>query len=217
MGLILLVRHGQASWGAADYDVLSATGHAQAAAVGRWLAGQGVRPTCLLRGRMRRHDETMRGLCAAAGWSDAAVEEDAGWDEFDHVPMMAAYLATRPRREEDPRDLDALFESAVAWWVAGDGSGGETFPAFGDRVDRALARTVDAVASGGTAVVVTSGGPISWAATQLLGAGQAGWRRVNRVTVNGSVSRVTVGERGATTLVSYNEHAQLPSDLVTYR
>ena len=34
MGVVLLVRHGQASFGAADYDVLSPLGERQAAATG---------------------------------------------------------------------------------------------------------------------------------------------------------------------------------------
>ncbi|MFJ4033730.1 histidine phosphatase family protein [Streptomyces griseoluteus] len=38
MPLICLVRHGQASAGADDYDVLSESGRVQAAAVGRELA-----------------------------------------------------------------------------------------------------------------------------------------------------------------------------------
>ena len=38
MGQILLVRHGQASWGADDYDVLSPLGEEQSAVVGSTLA-----------------------------------------------------------------------------------------------------------------------------------------------------------------------------------
>ena len=42
MGSIYLIRHGQASFGADDYDVLSATGVRQAAVLGEHLAALGI-------------------------------------------------------------------------------------------------------------------------------------------------------------------------------
>ena len=61
MGVVLLVRHGQASFGADDYDVLSETGWEQARLLGAWLAARGVAPDVVVRGGMRRHRETARG------------------------------------------------------------------------------------------------------------------------------------------------------------
>ena len=42
MSTILLVRHGQASFGAADYDNLSPTGHEQSRVLGAALAARGI-------------------------------------------------------------------------------------------------------------------------------------------------------------------------------
>ena len=78
MSSILLVRHGQASFGAADYDDLSPTGHEQSRVLGAALAARGVRPDLLVTGRMRRHGQTADGVLAGAGW-DTPVEVDAGW------------------------------------------------------------------------------------------------------------------------------------------
>ena len=64
MGLILLVRHGQASWGAADYDQLSPLGEKQGEVLGSWLAKAGVRPTRLVGGTMRRHRQTAEATAA---------------------------------------------------------------------------------------------------------------------------------------------------------
>ena len=61
MGVVLLVRHGQASFGTDDYDVLSETGWEQARLLGAWLAGRGVTPDVVVRGGMRRHRETAEG------------------------------------------------------------------------------------------------------------------------------------------------------------
>ena len=52
MGTLYLIRHGQASYGEADYDKLSARGAEQAAAVGRWLAGKKI--DALYAGPLRR-------------------------------------------------------------------------------------------------------------------------------------------------------------------
>ena len=83
----------------------------------------------------------------------------------------------------------------------------------------ALRRTVERLEPSRTAVVITSGGPISWVAASLLGAGADVWTRLNPVTVNSSVTKVVVGRRGAT-LVSFNDHTHLEgpdSALLSYR
>jgi broad specificity phosphatase PhoE len=46
---LVLLRHAQASFGAADYDVLSDLGHRQSLALGEALAMQGLRPDHLRR------------------------------------------------------------------------------------------------------------------------------------------------------------------------
>ena len=50
MGVVLLVRHGQASWGAADYDNLSEVGEQQSRVLGRALADRGVQPSVVVAG-----------------------------------------------------------------------------------------------------------------------------------------------------------------------
>ncbi len=217
--MILLVRHGQASWGAEDYDELSATGHEQSRVLGRALAGRGVRPTRVVSGSMRRHAQTARAVLEGAAWAHEVVQ-DPGWDEFDHVQVLDVH---GPPPGADPaelgrRELDAWFDAATDRWTAGghDHEYAESFPVFAARVEAAFARLAGALGSGETAVVLSSGGPVAWVASTLLGGGLDTWSRLNPVTVNASVSKVVVGSRG-TTLVSVNEHAHLEPDLVTYR
>ena len=57
MGTLYLVRHGQASFGAADYDRLSDLGHRQCAQLGAWMEARGLRFEGVLRGSLRRHRE----------------------------------------------------------------------------------------------------------------------------------------------------------------
>ena len=58
MGQVYLVRHGQASFGAADYDQLSPTGVEQARVLGRWFAQCGHRFTRVATGSLKRHRQT---------------------------------------------------------------------------------------------------------------------------------------------------------------
>jgi len=221
MSQLLLVRHGQASWGAADYDVLSPLGEQQSRVLGSALAARGVRPDVLVRGSMRRHRQTADGAVEAAGW-DADVVEDRGWDEFDHQQMLSLHPADAGEGEELTREeFQRWFEGATLRWTGGDFADeyDESFAAFGERVDAAVRRTVERLGPRQTAVVFTSGGPISWAAAALLGAGSEVWSRLNPVTVNASVTKVVVGRRGST-LVSFNDHSHLEdpdAGLLTYR
>ncbi len=240
MGQLILVRHGQASFGADDYDVLSETGWEQGRAAGAWLRESGVRPTALVRGSLRRHRETLEALGETAGWGDLAVVEDAGWDEFDHVALVAAD-AEAPTPDTDRRAFQKLFEEVTARWTAGLVGGGdvETYAAFLARVRTSFARAVQEAGSGRTVVVVSSGGVIAAVCAALVdpvgtggpdgpdgldeaaaAAAQAAtgrlWERFNTVAVNAALTRVVVGSTGAR-LLTFNEHPHLAGDLLTYR
>jgi len=219
MGVILLVRHGQASWGAADYDVLSEAGVEQSRMLGAALAARGVEPTLLLAGSMRRHAQTASAAREGAGWSlDAEV--DPGWNEFDHVQMLEVHGSPEAAADGQltRQQFDAWFDAAVVTWTTGsqDSEYEEPFHAFTARVEAAFRRTAAGLGSGDVAVVFTSGGPISWVAATLLRGGVDTWTRLNPVTVNASFAKVVVGGRG-TTLVSFNEHGHLEPAHVTYR
>ncbi|MFB9314291.1 histidine phosphatase family protein [Nocardioides plantarum] len=229
MGVVLLVRHGQASFGADDYDVLSPTGWEQGRALGSWLTGAGVSPTSLWRGDMRRHRETLEAMTQTAGWTDLPeATVDPEWDEFDHLGIVAGFAELTDAfggggAPTDRRAFQRVFEQATARWTAGEGEYDETWAGFVARVRSALARVAASAGSGETAVVVTSGGVIAVLAAALVdpddedpAALARRWSRLNAVTVNSSVTRLVVGSTGARVL-TFNEHAHLGGDLLTYR
>lgn len=231
MGVLFLVRHGQASFGASDYDVLSTSGRLQSVELGRWLSARGVRAEVVVHGGMRRQRETAEELVAAAGWA-VAPSVDEGWSEFDHLGVVASYLAARPEEgtpasgrplEQDRRAFQQVFLAAVARWAAGEpGEYTESYRGFVERVHDGLLRAASSAGPGGTVVVVTSGGPIAAAVAGLLLTESSPaervpvWQRLNTVVVNASYSRVIVGSSGAR-LLTFNEHPHLGPDLLTYR
>ncbi|RNM12476.1 histidine phosphatase family protein [Nocardioides pocheonensis] len=219
MGQVLLVRHGQASWDGADYDVLSDRGHEQARLLGAALSARGIRPDVVVSGGMRRHRETVEGLVAGGGFGGVDVELDRGWDEYDHVSMLAQVPVSFAGEKPSAAEFQAWMEQATDRWIRGEHAEDyhEPFAAFTGRVEEALRNTVGG--AGGTTLVVTSGGPISWTTAALLGGGAALWSRLNVVCVNSGVTKLVTGRRGVT-LVSFNEHTHLEGrdpELLTYR
>ena len=84
MGVVMLVRHGQASFGSEDYDVLSSRGVRQSRKVAQTLAGYGISPTMLVHGGMRRQRETAEQMLNVTPW-EIEVQVDERWRELDHL------------------------------------------------------------------------------------------------------------------------------------
>ncbi len=209
MGQVLVVRHGQASFGADDYDVLSATGEEQARVLGAALAD--LRPDLVVHGSLVRQRRTAQIAAEVAGWA-APLREDERWNELDQFTQFTRFEAMPD--ESDAAAFQRWYESAMARWSGGehDGDYTETYAGFGDRSLAAL----EDVAGAGTVVAVSSGGPVCALSTRLLDAGPATYARLLPTTVNTGVTRVVSGRRGLT-LLAYNEHHHLAPDLVTYR
>jgi len=213
MGAIYLVRHGQASWGAANYDELSARGEEQARQLGYAWEATGWLPTTAASGSMQRHHQTALNALAAAGQNDG-YDVDHGWDEFDHEAVMEAQMPGF--QSQDPRAFQDAFVEATERWAAGGSDGDhESFTDFAERVLGAFDRLADTAGKGETSVVFTSGGPIAIVAAHLLGDGKL-WSTLNSVIINTGVTKIVSGRSGRT-LLSFNEHGHLPADQVTFR
>jgi broad specificity phosphatase PhoE len=212
MPVVLLVRHGQASVGADDYDVLSDQGRRQSQVVGAELARRGLRQPVAAQGTLRRQRDTASLALAAAGL-DVVPDLDPRWDEYDHLGLLSRYLEPTPQRSATSRELQGLLDRALDAWIR-DQDGGWA----GWAADR-LAAFTDLAAGlgrGRDAVVFTSGGVVAAVCAGLLGLPAGGVVALNRVMVNGGITKLVVGSSGAS-LLSVNEHAHLDPADVTYR
>ncbi len=218
MSRVLLVRHGQASFGAEDYDNLSPLGQEQTRLLGAHLARRGVVITHLVSGAMRRHLQSAEQILSGGGW-DVEIHSDEGWNEFDHRQVLLSHGAPSDEGSvADRTTFQRWFEDATAAWIRGDAdaAGHETFAEFTRRVEGAFTHLLGSLPADATALVSTSGGPVAWIAAHLLGGGADLWQRLNPTTVNSSHATVVVGSRG-TTLVSLNEHGHLDVGRISYR
>ncbi|MEU8223408.1 histidine phosphatase family protein [Kribbella sp. NPDC048915] len=217
MPTLYLIRHAQASFGARDYDRLSALGERQATRLKETFAE--VKPALVVSGSMRRHQQT----AALAGFPP---EVDRGFDEFDHQEVIVRYkpayrrhavmVADLTRTGHPKRAFQEMFTAATQRWIDGGDGYTETFHAFCERSEEAVRRTADRLGKGEAALVFTSGGPIAAVVSRLLTGGDDLWAKLNPVTINTAITKVVSGRSGLT-VVSYNEHVHLGADLLTYR
>jgi len=231
MGAIYLVRHGQASFGAAEYDALSALGVEQATRLGAALKQRGLRVDRVISGPMRRHRQTAEA-CLTAMDLPALWDEQPGWKEYDHDEMIARFdprlsdPATRLAHfahEPDPRRaFQTMFERATERWIGGDHDAdyAESWPAFNARVSTALRTLAASMAPSQNALVFTSGGPVAVVTADLLRVPQRDAARINRIVANASLTKVLYSERGLY-LSTFNEHSYFEGErhkqLITYR
>lgn len=219
MARVHLIRHGQASFGAGNYDALSATGHDQA----RHLAKAVSQPDQLVSGTLQRHRETAAPFGAAS--------TDAGWNEFDYLDVLAAYrpelnssAALRAAFADTPnpkRAFQDVYDRATTRWADGahDGDYAESRSAFRARVRDAFAILVAGLGKGDTAYVVTSGGPIAAVVQDVLGLTEQATRAMEHVLVNCGVTTFSA-RSGHTRLISLNEQQHLgaiDANFITFR
>ena len=166
MGEVVLVRHGQASFGADDYDKLSDLGHQQAAWLGDYFDAHGMAFDRILRGALRRHRETADGIVASLA-AGGTVEEDPRFDEFHYDPLQEEYLrATGTDAPESRASFLAMFPELFVQWEDGLLRGsGESYGAFTGRVWAGLD---EIVRPDSRILVVTSGGVIGAALRRVL-------------------------------------------------
>ena len=91
MSTLHLVRHGQASFGADDYDRLSELGWRQSRRLGEYWKGKGQQFDQVIMGTLRRHEETWRGIAEGLGLDAQAlpVRTTPKLNEYDSAAVIA--------------------------------------------------------------------------------------------------------------------------------
>ena len=212
MGSIHLIRHGQASFGAENYDQLSTLGYSQAVALGNaWEAGA-WEPTYSLAGSLQRHAQT--AISALDIVEGDGYDVDGGWDEYDHIGIASA--ANPDSSALDAREFQAVLNQALTAWRRGEGDFDESFDDFRNRVLGAFDAALAQAGKGRRVAVFTSGGPIALVLSHVLTGSDELFQSINDVIINASVTTIINGSTGPR-LLSFNEHTHLPPDLVTFR
>ncbi len=210
MGSIYLIRHGQASFGADDYDVLSPLGVQQAEILGDHLIATGVTLNACFSGDMLRQKDT--ALAALARFSEANLAApnlniDSAFNEIDVdsiirllVPKM---LDQEPHAIEslrnplqDKTEFQRLFSMIMQRWATGidDIPDHLNWSTFTQTVDAGLQRVLDNAAPNDHIGIFTSGGTITACLHLLTGlparnAFDLNWQIVNTSLMSSKVSQ----------------------------
>lgn len=193
MAELVLVRHGQASFGADDYDRLSELGWRQSRWLGEYFRERGADFDLVVRGSLRRHTETVAGIAEGAGRAlDAS--EDPRLNEYDSHALLSAHLKGRPLPDSaDRRGHFRVLREAMYAWTDGTltGDAHEPFDAFRTRVLGAFAALRGREAR--RILVVSSGGPISTILASVLGMTWRGVVDLNLQTRNTGLTQLQAG------------------------
>ena len=222
MAKIYLVRHGQASFGAADYDQLSPLGAQQCELLGQHWRALGLRFDAVWMGSLKRHRQSMEAIAAGLGGLPEATVR-SGLNEYDPEALVrAAHPGPLPIGDspEVQRQHFLHLRQGLLGWIKGEmaPAGLPTHAAFLGGVMAALDEARQQP-SAEHILVVSSGGPISNAVGHLLQAAPEGVVELNLRLRNSAVTELqSTARRHA--LISFNNlpHLDQPgrSHLQTY-
>jgi len=240
MSELLLIRHGQASFGSADYDALSQLGLRQAGLVGDYLVASGYRLDGIYCGTLKRQRQSAMAVIEryhAAGIELPARVEDAGFNELDNEAQIK-YLAPRLSQTNDTinslmasaqsskKDFQKLLRLVFNEWLAGTVTDSrlQSWPQFKAEVLSALQSVLQAQGSGTTSAVFTSGGVIATLVAHVMQMPDSSVYSVFEPVINCSMTRLLFNS-DRISLSSYNEYSYLEqlgidaghSDIISYR
>ena len=219
MSNLYLVRHGQASFGAEDYDNLSELGHKQAVRLGEYFKQKGLQFDAVLTGTLRRHAQTWAGIAQGAGLAHEPLQWP-GLNEYDSHAVIEAihpYKLDKPDTPEMYRHHFRLLKDGLTQWMNGVVSpkGMPTYDEFQHGVVSALEHVRKNHT--GHVLIVSSGGPISTAVGHILGTTPEKTIELNLRIRNCSITEFAYTPKRHM-LVTYNTlpHLEDVPDWVTY-
>ncbi len=237
MSQLFLVRHGQASFLADDYDQLSQLGREQARQLGEHWARCGVKIDRALSGPRRRQQDTAEICLSALGYAGPPLVVERAFDEHpgeflvrDCLPAALAVdaplgerlnaLAAAPDRGSRARATELILQRVMKLWLqaAFDTGGLETWQSFRARLRRALTDVVTSQGRGQNIAVFSSGGSIGALVGLVLGVGDETALELGYAVHNASVSELRFSGADRVSLSRFNSLAHLPSPASwTYR
>lgn len=215
MATLFLVRHGQASFGAANYDCLSDVGRQQARWLGEYFKDRGLQFKRVVAGSLVRQQDTAAEILSGMGTVDTAIDTHTGLNEYDGESLYRSFTNGadhRAHQNGDYQDYWRTFRAAFAAWTQDQLTGmPESWGDFGTRMQAALSTATEGAAREDALLVVSSGGAIGRAIADLLGAPTQTAIELNLQFRNTGFCELIVG-RGTQRLLSFNNvpHLELP-------
>ena len=213
MATIYLIRHGQASFGAEDYDKLSELGCRQAQVAGEYLRDCGISFDAVYSGDLLRQRETAQ-LAIASQPGDVTHNIDPRFNEIRNdeqlkylVPEVVktnpAIQALVERGLSSSKDYQKVIDAVFNYWVSPqcDDSRIQSWADYSGGTRQALLDVMHSEGSGKTVGIFTSGGTIATIVAQVMGLTGAQTYQLYEPIFNCSVSQLFYS--GANVSLSY--------------
>jgi len=181
MASIYLIRHGQASFGAENYDELSSLGRRQAALTGEFLQRTGVRIDAVYAGTLQRQRDTAQ--LAMAAYDDAPelivdprLDEVRNDEHLEH--LLPKVVAEQPEIQtivdqglDSSKRFQKVIEAVFNYWVSPEGNDPniQSWEDYSQGVRTMLDDIVHTQGRGRNTAVFTSGGTIATFTAMVLG------------------------------------------------
>ncbi|WP_394131797.1 histidine phosphatase family protein [Shewanella maritima] len=222
MSKVLLIRHGQASFGAQNYDQLSPLGMQQAQLLGQHLCQRDIQDCKVIRGNMQRHLQTLTHCMEQLTYDATEPTVLPQLNEFDHQDVLLTYgrhqagdnsiaefnnLNTKEKLNTSL--FIKVFYQAISRWQSSlyDEQYSESWSQFCQRINTGLNQLIQhSQESQQPLLVFTSGGVISRIVCQLLGLADDQLMTFNKHLINCSVTELKVGNK-RTEIISLNEQS----------
>lgn len=240
MAAIYLIRHGQASFGKADYDQLSERGSLQSQLLGKcWQSFPA--PDKMFSGDLLRHEQTLENFSQGYQGHKPSKVLHSGFNEFNHVDMLTRYdaqwksfahMAALISQQPDANKVfQKEFSLALKRWVCGkyDGDYIESWSKFKQRCIAALQDVINQELSAKkissnsemskNICIFTSGGTISVLVQHILALSDQNTLAINQQLRNTSVTKLLVSKNKLSIdyLNNYAHLTQAGADWVTFR
>lgn len=174
MSELFVVRHGQASFGAKNYDKLSTLGLQQSVWLGEYFKLRQMSFSHLWMGDLVRHQETAQGIVSQL-FEPISHTSISAFNEFDFQKVVHAYLKISPQdtlaNNAAPLAFYRLLKKAMVAWSQGQLAPDDLFESwdsFRQRVAEGLTQISQNKADK-PLLLVTSGGVIAMIMSIVLG------------------------------------------------
>tara|TARA_R110000823_G_scaffold295738_3_gene415608 strand:+ start:63113 stop:63820 length:708 start_codon:yes stop_codon:yes gene_type:complete len=235
MATLYIVRHGQASFGAANYDKLSPLGRRQAQAVGEYFRDCGISLDAAYSGDLSRQRDTAE-LVLQLQPQEVPLQIDSRFNEIENDAqikhLLPELIRHNPAVEQlvnkglsDSKDYQKVIDAVFNYWVspACESTQIQSWPDYCEAVRQALAAAMREQGAGKTTAIFTSGGTLATIVAQVLGLGGEQTYQFYEPVMNCSVTRLFYS--GSRVSLSYFNDcsflqvlgAQSNENLISYR
>lgn len=235
MATIYLVRHGQASFGAENYDKLSELGCRQATVVGEYFRDHGVHFDAVYSGDLSRQRNTAR-LAVASQPAEVPHHIDARFNEIENdlqlKYLMPDVIKINPKIEamvnkglSSSKDYQKVIEAVFNYWVSPvcNDTRLQSWAEFSGGARQAMSDVMHEQGAGKTIGIFTSGGTLATIVAQILGLDGEKTYQLYEPIFNCSVTQLFYNS-SKVSLSYYNDNSflqvlgqQQREDLISYR